>query len=274
MTFSRRRSSGGRSLGGGRIIIALVIAAISLITYFSTRVQNPITGETQHINITVDQEIVLGLEAAPELAQQFGGLDPDPQAQDLVDTVGQRIVSQSPAGRSEYEFDFHLLADDQTVNAFALPGGQVFITAALFDRLQNEEQLAGVLAHEVGHVIGRHSAEQIARQQLTEGLTGAAVIAAYDPENPSSAQRAQMAVLAAQLINMRYGREDEIESDFFGVCFLNDAGYDPGAMEGVMRILAEASGGQAPPEFFSTHPNPENRIENIRSAMNNLQECP
>lgn len=274
MSFYRRRSSGGRSLGGGRIIIALVIAAISLITYFSTRVQNPITGETQHINITVDQEIVLGLEAAPELAQQFGGLDPDPQAQDLVDTVGQRIVSQSPAGRSEYEFDFHLLADDQTVNAFALPGGQVFITAALFDRLQNEEQLAGVLAHEVGHVIGRHSAEQIARQQLTEGLTGAAVIAAYDPDNPSSAQRAQMAVLAAQLINMRYGREDEIESDFFGVCFLNDAGYDPAAMEGVMRILAEASGGQAPPEFFSTHPNPENRIENIRWAMDNLQECP
>lgn len=274
MFSNRRRTTRGRSSATSRILIALAIAAISLFTYFTARVQNPITGETQHINITVDQEIALGLEAAPDLAQQFGGLDPDRQAQNLVDSVGQRIVSQSPASRSDYEFEFHLLADNQTVNAFALPGGQVFITAALFDRMQNEDQLAGVLAHEVGHVIGRHSAEQIARQQLTEGLTGAAVIAAYDPENPSSAQRAQMAVLVGQLINMRYGREDELESDFFGVCFLNDAGYNPAAMEGVMRILAESSGGQAAPEFFSTHPNPENRIENIRWSVDNLQECP
>ena len=274
MFSNRRRSTRGRSSGISRIILALAVAAISLFTYYTARVENPITGETQHINITVDQEIALGIEAAPQLAQQFGGLDPDPQAQNLIDAVGQRLVRESPAGRSDYQFDFHLLADDQTVNAFALPGGQVFITAALFDRLQNEDQLAGVLAHEIGHVIGRHSAEQIARQQLTEGLTGAAVIAAYDPDNPSSAQRAQMAILVGQLINMRYGRDDEIESDFFGVCFLNDAGYDPAAMEDVMRILAEASGGQPSPEFFSTHPNPENRIENIRWAVDNLQECP
>jgi predicted Zn-dependent protease len=268
------RRPGGSRFGGGRILIALVIAAASLITYFSSRVENPITGETQHINISVEQEIALGVQAAPEMAQQYGGLDPDAQAQELVDQIGQRIVSQSAASRSPYQFDFHLLEDNQTINAFALPGGQIFITAALFDRLQTEDQLAGVLGHEVGHVIGRHSAEHIARQQLTNGLTGAAVIAAYDPNDPSTARTAGMAMVVGQLVNMKYGRDDELESDFFGVCFLNEAGYDPQAMIGVMEILAEASQGNAPPEFFSTHPNPENRVENIQYAINNLDQCP
>jgi len=268
----RRRMPGGRF--SGRIIIALVLAAISLFTYFSSREQNPITGEVQNVGLTVEQEIVMGLEAAPQMAAEFGGLDPDQEAQNLVDQVGQNIVRSSAAGSSDYQFEFHLLADSQTINAFALPGGQVFITAGLFDQLQNVDQLAGVLGHEIGHVIGRHSAEQIARAQLTEGLTGAAVIAAYDPNNPSSAQQAQMAVLVGQLINMRYGRDDEIESDFFGVCYMDEAGYDPQAMIGVMEILAQASGGQSQPEFFSTHPNPENRIQRIQEAINNLDRCP
>ena len=270
------RGNGSKKTPGGRfsrIIIALVLAAISLFTYFSSREQNPITGEVQNVGLTVEQEIVMGLEAAPQMAAEFGGLDPDQEAQNLVDQVGQNIVRSSAAGSSDYQFEFHLLADSQTINAFALPGGQVFITAGLIDQLQNVDQLAGVLGHEIGHVIGRHSAEQIARAQLTEGLTGAAVIAAYDP-NTLSAQQAQMAVLVGQLINMRYGRDDEIESDFFGVCFMDEAGYDPQAMIGVMEILAQASGGQSQPEFFSTHPNPENRIQRIQEAINNLDRCP
>jgi len=158
------------------------------------------------------------------------------------------------------------LADAETVNAFALPGGQVFITAALFERLQTEGQLAGVLGHEIGHVVARHSAEHIAKAQLMEGLTGAAVIAAYDPENPSSAQRAQMAAVVGQLVSMKYGRDDELESDQLGVRFMTEAGYDPNALIGVMQILAE-SGGGGQPEFFSTHPNPENRVEKIEAAI-------
>jgi predicted Zn-dependent protease len=258
----------------GRLLIAGLIVISSLVAYFGNSEENPVTGETQHVGITVEQEIALGLQAAPEMADQFGGLDPNTNDQAIVDEVGQHIVASSPAGSSPYEFDFHLLADDQTVNAFALPGGQIFITRALFDRLQREGELAGVLGHEVGHVVGRHSAEQIAKAQLTEGLTGAVVIATYDPENPTSAGAAQMAVLIGQLVNMKYGREDELESDFLGVCFLNDSGYDPNDLIQVMRVLAEASQGQAPPEFFSTHPNPENRIEQIQNAIQNLNQCP
>jgi predicted Zn-dependent protease len=222
----------------------------------------------------VEQEIALGLQAAPQMAAEFGGLDPSQQDQAIVDEVGNFIVQSSPAGRSPYQFEFHLLEDDQTINAFALPGGQLFITRALYDRLSTEGELAGVLGHEIGHVVGRHSAEHIAKAKLTEGLTGAAVIATYDPDNPASAGSAQVAALIGQLINLKFGRDDELESDFLGVCFMSDAGYDPRDMIRVMQVLAESRQGEAPPEFFSTHPNPENRIQRIQQAIQNLSACP
>lgn len=269
-TPTRRRGSGC----SGRLIMAAVIAAFSLFSYFSSRQDNPVTGETQYIDITPEQEIALGLEAAPQMAQEFGGLDENANDQSIVDEIGNRIVQNSPAVNSPYEFDFHLLDDDQTINAFALPGGQVFITRALYNKLRTEGELAGVLGHEIGHVVGRHSAEHIAKVKLTEGLTGAAVIASYDPDNPSSASRAQIAVLIGQLINLKFGREDELESDYLGVCFINDAGYDPNELVGVMEVLEAAQTGDRPPEFFSTHPDPGNRIQRIQEAIQNINSCP
>lgn len=267
--YSSRRAQGssGRSFGGGRILIALVIAAFSVLSYCSSRSYNPVTDEDQYVGITPEQEIALGLQAVPEMTQQFGGLDSDPQAQALIDDVCQRIINSSEASNTEWPFECQLLADDQTINAFALPGGPLFITAALFDQLETEGQLAGVMAHEIGHVVARHSAQQIAKQQLTQGLTGAAVIAAYDPDNPSSQRTAQVALLIGQLVNMRFGREDELQSDRLGVQFMAEAGYDPRSMIRVMEILGAASEGDRPPEFFSTHPNPDNRIARIQEAI-------
>ncbi len=269
-----RTSSRGRGSPWGRLIMAGVIALFSLITYFSSRQDNSVTGETQYIGITVQQEIALGLQAAPQMAAEFGGLDPSRQDQAIVDQVGRLVVQNSPAGTTPYEFDFHLLEDDQTINAFALPGGQVFITRALFDLLQTEGELAGVLGHEVGHVVARHSAEQIAKSQLTEGLTGAAVLATYDPNNPASASTAQIAALIGQLINLKFGRDDELEADFLGVCFINDSGYDPSELIRVMEVLAASQEGNQPPEFFSTHPSPDRRIERIQEAIQNISSCP
>lgn len=272
--YRQARTTRKHGLPIGKLLLAAGMVIFSLITYFGSRQDNPVTGETQYIGISVDQEIALGLQAAPEMAAQFGGLDPDERVQALVDQIGNHIVSSSPAAESPYEFEFHVLEDEQTINAFALPGGQIFITRALLDRLQTEGELAGVLGHEVGHVVGRHSAEHIAKAKLTEGLTGAVVIASYDPDNPGSAQTAQMAAVIGQLINLKFGRDDELESDFWGVCFMYDAGYDPGELVSMMQILAESQQGQAPPEFFSTHPNPENRIERIQSAIQNIDQCP
>jgi len=265
----------GRGTGcSGRLLIAAAIAAFSLFSYFSSRQDNPITGETQYIDITPQQEIALGLQAAPQMAAEFGGEDENVSDQATVDEIGNRLLQGSPAGRSPYEFDFHLLNDEQTINAFALPGGQVFITRALYDKLQTVGELAGVLGHEIGHVVARHSAEQIAKAKLTEGLTGAAVIATYDPNNPASANSAQVAMLIGQLINLKYGRDAELEADFLGVCFLNDTGYDPRELIEVMKILEASQTGDRPPEFFSTHPNPANRIQRIQEAIQNLSSCP
>lgn len=247
----------------GRILLALGLAAFAVLSYCSTRSENEVTGETQYVDLSPDQEIALGLEAAPEMARRHGGLHPDRSAQARVDDVGERIVRLSSASSTPYRYEFHLLADPETVNAFALPGGQVFITAALYRRLESVGQLAGVLGHEIGHVVGRHSAERMAKAKLTQGLTGAAVLATAESGRGSAA----LAVMIGQMINMKYGREDELESDHLGVWFISEAGYDPRSMIRVMEILDAGSRGARPAEFFSTHPNPENRIARIQASI-------
>lgn len=251
-----------------QIVIALVVAAISLVTYFASSEYNPITEETQQVALSPAQEISMGLQAVPEMSQAYGGLLRDEEAQGYLDKVCGRLVAGSEVNSTDWPFECHLLADPQTINAFALPGGQLFITAALFAQLETEGQLAAVMAHEIGHVVARHAAEQIADQQLAEGLTGAVVIAAYNPDDPNGGLAAgQMAALVGALVNLRYGRDDELQSDRLGVQFMSEAGYDPRAMVRVMEVLQAAGDGQSQPEFFSTHPNPDNRIERILEAI-------
>src|SRR5437764_1446609 len=117
-----------------RLIVALVIALISIVSYYSHSVFNPITEEKQHIDLSVDQEIALGLQAAPEMEAQYGGPDRNPADQRRVQEMGRRLIERTAAGHSPYKFAFHTLADDRTINAFALPGGQVFITSGLLHR--------------------------------------------------------------------------------------------------------------------------------------------
>jgi beta-barrel assembly-enhancing protease len=254
--------------GGMGLIIAAIMAAFALFRYFGSSQINAVTGEKQHISITPQQEIALGLQATPEMEQQFGGESQDARATEMVKRIGERVVANSGAGKSPYKFDFHLLDDQKTINAFALPGGQVFITEALLHKLHSEGELAGVLGHEVGHVVGRHGAERLAKQELTQGLAGAAVLATYDPNNPSSRNSAAVAMAIGNLVNLKYGREDEVESDKFGVKFMAEAGYDPRSMLSVMKVLKEAADGRGrQPEFFSTHPNPDRRMERIEEAI-------
>ena len=265
--YGQRSSGQGCGLSSGRLIVGILMAVFALISYFGSKEYNPITNENQHISISREQEVAMGLQAEPEMAQQYGGDANDPQGKALLDKVCQNIVTKSDAAKTDWEFQCHLLADDQTINAFALPGGPVFITEALFKHLQTEGQLAGVMGHEISHVVARHSAQQIAKQQLTQGLTGAAVIASYDPNNPNSQQTAAVAAMIGQLVNLRFSREDESQADEFGVRFMTQAGYDPNAMVEVMQILEQASQGNEPPEFFSTHPNPANRIVKIQEEI-------
>ncbi|MGH7213598.1 MAG: M48 family metalloprotease [Tepidisphaeraceae bacterium] len=252
-----------------RLIIALVIGAIALFMYFSRTEVNPVTGEKQRIAMSVEQEKALGLQAAPQMAEQMGGVldhKRDPMARFVVE-VGNRIVTESDAKRSPYvgNYNFYLLADDESINAFALPGGQIFITRALLSKLDNEAQLAGVLGHEIGHVINRHAAEHMAKGQLGQMLATAVAVGA------SGDERGQMAGMAAMMVNqmmqLRFSRQDETESDDYGVRYMAQAGYDPTEMLHVMKVLAEASKGAHPPEMLATHPNPEKRHEDIKAML-------
>lgn len=240
-----------------RIFIGLAIVAFAFIQKCSNNEENPYTGRSQHINMTTEQEIAIGLQSAPEIAQQHGGLYPDEKLQAYVDKVGEKLIQNSVAKETPYSYDFHLLADEQTINAFALPGGQVFITYALFSKL-DEAQLAGVLGHEIGHVIGRHSAERIADSNFWQTLTMGASV---------GADMGQVVSNIGQNTLLTNGRDDELESDELGVLFMLQSGYDPNEMIKVMEILKAAAGPNRVPEFQSTHPDPENRIEKIKEAI-------
>ena len=152
----------------------------------------------------------------------------------------------------------------------ALPGGQIFITEALFRRLKSEDQLAGVLGHEMGHVVGRHSNEQMANSQLWSGLAQGLGVMTSDGHSNTGAYIANM---VAQWRVMTFSRADESESDALGVRFMMQAGYNPEALIGVMEILAEVSGGGNSSDFMSSHPNPANRMEHIREVIAKEREA-
>lgn len=251
-----------------RLALGAIFAIFGMFNYFTNVSENPITGEKQRVQLSPQQEIVIGRQSAPQMAAQHGNLYPDRALQDYIDEVGTQVVQSSSAKDSPYPFEFHLLRDPQTVNAFALPGGQVFITAALLSRLNSEAQLAGVLGHEVGHVIGRHGAEHLAKQQLGSALVNAVGIAASDdPRN--GRQAAILAQAVNQMVNLKYGREDELESDLLGLQFMTAAGYNPVGIVELLEILNSARGGAGEqPEFLSTHPNPGNRIEQLTTIIN------
>lgn len=257
----------GRGAGTGRfkmmLIIGLAMAAFQAFKFYTNTQTNPITGEEQRVQWTTEEEVAIGLQSRPQMAQQHGGLHPDERAREHVAGVGKRLVNNSIVRRSQYPFEFHLLRDDRTVNAFALPGGQVFITAALYSKFENEDQLAGVLGHEVGHVIHRHGAERMASSGFIQGLIQSVMIG-----SGGSGSMAQVANVVGQYSSMSYGRDQELESDDFGVRMMLEAGYDAENLIGVMDILEAASGGSRTPEFQSSHPSPENRRQKIKESIN------
>lgn len=260
---------GHRGIGcSPRVLMALLIIGGTLAYHFfgTTEYENEFTGRTQRLAFaTAEEEIAMGLQSAPMMIRQMGGQSRDLQGQKLVDKVGQKLVLSTLARQTPYRFEFHLLGDRKTVNAFALPGGQIFITEALFRLLKNEDQLAGVLGHEIGHVVGRHSNEQMANSRLWTGLAQGAGVLLSDGQSNAGHHIAQT---VANMRVMKYGRDDELESDALGIRFMIEAGYNPEEMIGVMDILAQASkGGGGQPEFMSTHPAPENRAERIRELI-------
>ncbi len=248
------------------LILACSVAVYSAYSFYTSPRINPITGEWQNVLLTPEEEIALGNRAAPKMIAQHGGLHPDETAQQRVQRIGNRIVQAAFGERNPYDFQFQVLKDPKSINAFALPGGRVFITAGMLNQLTTDGQAAAVLAHEIGHVIQRHGVKRLAKTKLTEGLTGALILATQDPAHPDTQKTAQAAAALGQLIRMKYGREDELEADRDGVHFMVKAGYDPRGLLRVVEILKAANNGRNP-EFFSTHPDPDRRRDFIEQTI-------
>ncbi|QDT01431.1 M48 family metalloprotease [Adhaeretor mobilis] len=268
-----RASTANRGVGSAikmRLLIAAGIAVFALISYYGKPGDvNEVTGETERVAMTEEaEEIQLGLQAAPQMISQHGGPSRSLADRQRVHNIGQRLLAALDEKLADSDrhnpyrdsFHFTLLADPKTVNAFALPGGPVFITEALYSRL-SDGQLAGVLGHEIGHVLLRHGNKRMAKQGLYQGLAGAMGVLGGD------AGGARMAQMVSSALSMKYGREHELEADKWSVTLTANAGYDPRAMIGVMKILDEATGGDGPPEFLSTHPKPANRVEYIEEVI-------
>ncbi len=206
-----------------------------------------------------EQLQALGDEQAPKFRSEMGGELSSSEINAYVAQVGNRLaaVSEMP----DVPWDFTVL-DTDTINAFALPGGHVFITRGLMSQLKNEAELAGVLGHEIGHVTARHTGERL--EKALTAQFGIQLLAVGLSVNDDTQQYAQISAYAAsigtQLALMAYGRDDEREADRLGVQYMTQLGYNPVGQIGVMEVLASMSKGDDGPQFLKTHPNPEERI--------------
>ena len=239
-------------------LLGSVLVAWALLTATACAV-NPATGQRQFILMSESQEIEMGREADGQITESLGLYTSD-ALQGTVTNIGNEMASRSE--RPQLPWSFRLL-DDPMVNAFALPGGFIFVTRGIMAALNSEAELAGVIGHEIGHVTARHSASQMSRQQLQQIGLGVGSILSSDVASAAGVLSAGLG-----LLNMRYSRGDESQSDELGVRYMSRAGYDPNALLGVFQTLALTVGGEGRvPEWASTHPNPENREADIREII-------
>jgi predicted Zn-dependent protease len=195
---------------------------------------------------------------------------PNAQLQSYVSGIGNRMTEfVEPGVQAEWEFT---LLNTNAVNAFALPGGKVFFTRGLAERLTNEAQMAGVIGHEIGHVTARHGNQRISKQiGFNVALVTAAVAVGVSDADSDVRKYGQYAVpalaIGGNVILLKYGREEELEADMLGMRYMSRVGYDPIGQRQVMQVLAELSKGPRQIELLSTHPYPESRIEQIERLL-------
>lgn len=232
---------------------------------------NPATGQRILTLLPRSEEIRIGAEAAPQFTAEFGGATPSPRLQDYVTRIGREMAAQTEADYPTLPWEFTLL-DSDTINAFALPGGKVFISRGLAERMTNEAQLAGVIGHEIGHVTARHSNQRISSTAVFNLIVAGAAISVAVADDDSDYRRyGQIAVpalmIGGNLVLLKFGRDEELQADMLGVRYMTRVGYDPRGAREVMELLQSLSGGPRQPEFLSTHPDPAARIAQIQRLI-------
>ena len=234
------------------VLVAILVAGLTAC------MTNPATGERRFSLISMDQEIRMGSEADLHIGESMG-IYPNELLQAYVSGLGTTMAATTEWPELPWTFR---VVDDDTVNAFALPGGYVYVTRGILAHFNSEAQLAGVLGHEIGHVTARHAATRLTRMQMTQLGVGLAMVL-----EPKFQRIAPLAGAGMQLLFLSFSRSDEQEADELGVRYMVGMGYDPEALISVMETLRRVSesGGQGRlPEWLATHPHPENRQDDIR----------
>jgi predicted Zn-dependent protease len=248
-------------------LMALVFCAAALVC---AQAAGPVFPDPGKASMSRDEQISLGLQAAKQVYQQMPVLpDTSPETK-YVRQVGTRLLSVIPQ-QYNWPYEFHVVPQKE-INAFAIPGGQMFINIGTITSARNESELAGVMAHEMSHVYMQHSAKQQGKAQTTSMLAGLADMALGVSGMGNRAgglvgQLGQMGIqMGAQGMMMKYSRSDESQADAVGAMILYKAGYNPQAMADFFQLLAQ-QGGSAPPVFFSDHPAPGNREQAIQKEI-------
>ena len=216
------------------------------------------------------EDINLGKRAATDAEKQLP-LCNAPKVDTYLTQLGTRLAQKLPTGGVQYPFEFHCV-NDKAINAFALPGGYVFVNRGAIEAADNEAQLAGVMAHELSHVALRHGTNQATKAMLAE--TGLGIFGAVFGDTTGGALLTQLGSFTAGGVLLRYSRTAESQADVMGTQVLYDTGYDPRAMAQFFEKLEAETKGKNPPEFFSDHPNPEHRVGRVDEEIEKLGGVP
>ena len=226
----------------------------------------PYTGRSQLQLMSPEQESQLGAQAFQQTLAK-AKLSSDAGASEMVTRVGSRIAAVT--GHPEYKWEYRLIQDDKQANAFALPGGKVAVYTGILPITRDENGLAAVLGHEIGHVVARHGGERISQQMLVNvGLE--TTMAALSRGNPATVQAVASLLGAGATVGvlLPWSRAQESEADHLGLILMAKAGYDPHAARDLwVRMAAASQGSGKPPEFLSTHPSEPTRIKQIEGWM-------
>lgn len=232
-----------------------------LIALSCAQVEDPLTGQKTFTLLSTEQEIQIGRKYVPQAINENEGQYPDKEVQNYIKKIGYKIAETAPR-KVDYQF---YIVNSKDINAFALPGGPVFINRGLILTLDNESELAAVIAHELGHINARHHARFLEKTYGINILLNVLAIATANTSYQNLIM--QTAQIGAGLLQLKFSRDQENEADALGVRFTYQSGYDPRGLIGVFNKFKAMEQGNRPPEWLSTHPLPDTRIKNVSELI-------
>jgi predicted Zn-dependent protease len=247
-----------------RLRINLCLVFILFITGCSSLgIYNPATGRREFIAISTSQEVSMGQSVHQKIVKQYQ-LSEHQQRLRRVKRVGQRLAQVSD--RQDYQYNFYLIEEDE-MNAFTTPGGNIYIYTGLMDKLKTDGQIASVLAHEIGHCAARHTVKKY-QAALGYNLIGSLILSQVEDQARKIASLSSNTVMG--LVFSAYGRQDEYEADRLGVKYMQLAGYDLAAIIETLEILQEESKGPATPLILRSHPYLHDRINAVKREIQSM----